>query len=310
LKKTLNLFGHECTFSASDEDYYLAGMAPGGPPDIQPVFEQFCHPGDVVIDVGSNIGITAVIAGLLVSPGSVLALEPVKETFEYLERNIEQSKSSNVKCLHLAASSTPGQVRLVSEPGYRFAAFVGYGDVLNRYSGYSEDVVTAITLDALVEDEGLSRVDFVKIDVEGFELEVLRGSALLLKRFQPTVFLEANHYCLNVFRRVSMVDFVEEILSTFPIVQAVDASLETLDLTVPRNLPGFFHANVVGGRYQNLLCGFRPSVETAVRHLRPVESTSSTPSVVPEDRTLGQSTNRLAARLRRRVTDLIPKRRV
>lgn len=316
MEKTLNLLGHERTFSASDGDYYLAAMASDGPHDVQPIFQRFCHPGDVVIDVGSNIGITAVIAGLLVSSGSVLALEPVKETFEYLERNIERSKSSNVKCLNLAVSSMSGRVRLVSEPGYRFAAFVGYEDVMDRYSGYSEEEVAAITLDRLVEDEGLSRVDFIKIDVEGFELEVLRGSAQVLERFQPAVFLEANHYCLNVFRRISMVDFIEEILSIFPIVQAVDASLETLDLTLPSNLPSFFHANVVGGRFQNLLCGFSPSIESAVEHLSPVEtspvetnSVENMSRVEPEDRTHDRRTDRLVDSLRRRVADLVANRR-
>ena len=84
--------------------------------------------------------------------------------------------------------------------------------------GTRRKTLPSLTLDQLVEDEKLSRVDFIKIDVEGFELEVLRGSRLVLQRFQPTVFLEADHYCLNIFRRLSMVDFLEEILSIFPVV--------------------------------------------------------------------------------------------
>jgi FkbM family methyltransferase len=302
--KTLSLLGQEHTFTSADGDYYLESMAPDGPHDIQQVFSVFCPKNANVIDVGSNIGITAVVAGLLVAPGLVLAMEPVKETFESLARNVDASGLTNIRCFNVAAASTPGQVKLVSRPGHSFAAFVGTDDVLDRFTGYSEEGVAALTLDQLTEDEGLSRVDFIKIDVEGYELEVLRGSARLLQTFQPTVLLEANHYCLNIFRKLSMVDFLEEVLSTFPIVYAVDASLETLDLRPTNHHAVFFHDNLVLGKYQNLLCGFSPSIEQDVARLKPSENLTT---AVAQDLSVDQSapgaepSNRLADRLRRHV---------
>ena len=266
--KTLNLLGHQMSFTTSDDDYYLETMPPEGPVDIEELFKVFCRDGCSVVDVGANIGVTAVIAGLLVSAGLVLALEPVPGTFKYLARNIADSNLTNVKCFNKAAASADGHVRLVTRPGHSFAAFVGYDEVLARYTEYDEERVESITLDQLVASEELSRVDFIKIDVEGFELEVLRGSTRVLERFQPTVLLEANHYCLNIFRRISLVDFTEEILSYFPIVFAVDTTLEILDLALPQNHPVFFHDNVVLGRYQNLVCGFDPSIKGDMERLR------------------------------------------
>jgi FkbM family methyltransferase len=268
LIKTLNLLDQEVAFVASDGDYYLESMASNGPVDIQQLFEALCQEDSIVVDVGANIGVTAVIAGLLAPKGFVLALEPVKDTFEYLVGNIARSKLTNIKCLNAAASSAEGHVQVVTRPGHSFASFVGYEDVLERYAGYDEERVEAITLDRLVERDGVPRVDFIKIDVEGFELEVLRGCSQLLNRFQPTVLLEANHYCLNIFRRISMVDFTEEVLSYFPFVYAVDASSEFLDLTSKTNHPVFFHDNVVRGRFQNLLCSFDPTIASALERLR------------------------------------------
>jgi FkbM family methyltransferase len=268
LLKTLTLLDQEVAFVASDNDYYLDSMAPNGPVDIQQLFQQFCNEDSNVIDVGANIGVTAVIAGLLASNGSVLALEPVKDTFEYLSANIARSGLTNVECLNAAASSSEGHVQVVTRPGHSFASFVGYENVLDRYAGYDEERVEAITLDRLVERNGMPHVDFIKIDVEGFELEVLRGCPQLLEKSHPAVLLEANHYCLNIFRRISMVDFTEEILSYFPVVYAVDASSEILDLTMKTNHPVFFHDNVVRGRYQNLLCGFDPTILSALEHLK------------------------------------------
>jgi len=303
LIKTLNLLDQEVAFVATDGDYYLESMPPNGPVDIQQLFEALCKEDSNVIDVGANIGVTAVIAGLLASEGSVLALEPVKATFEYLVRNIERSKLTNIRCLNAAASSAEGHVQVVTRPGHSFASFVGYDEVLERYAGYDEERVEAVTLDRLVERSGMSRVDFIKIDVEGFELEVLRGCPQLLERFQPTVLLEANHYCLNIFRRISMVDFTEEILSYFPIVYAVDASSEILDLTSKTNHPVFFHDNVVRGRFQNLLCAFDPTTVSALERLR------SNAQDAAERRQTGQSDlvdtwrSQIAHRLRRkRVT--------
>jgi FkbM family methyltransferase len=306
LIKTLNLLDRDVAFNASDADYYLEAMPSHGPTDIQQLFEVFCQEDSNVIDVGANIGVTAVIAGLLAPRGSVLALEPVKETFNYLVANVDQSKLLNVKCLNVAAGSAEGHVQVVTRPGHSFASFVGYEEVLERYVGYEEERVEAITLDRLIQQEGMARIGFVKIDVEGFELEVLRGSSELLKNSQPTVLLEANHYCLNIFRRISMVDFTEEILSYFPIVFAVDASSEILDLTAKINHPVFFHDNVVRGKFQNLVCGFDPSIESGLLNLGSAEQASEDQPAPPT----GHTDVAIADRFRRKIVKLLPAKSV
>jgi FkbM family methyltransferase len=266
--RVLNLMGHEVALNAPEGDYYLESMAPDGPAELVPVFEACCPTGGSVIDVGANIGITAIMAGLLAGSGRVIALEPVTETFKFLERNVAQSGLSNVDCVRAALSSAPGSVDLITRPGSNFAAFVGYEDVLDRYPGYTQDVAPALTMDDLVHEKDLHRIDFIKIDVEGYELEVLAGAKGALAEFEPTVFLEANHYCLNVFRRISIVDFIETILATFRHVFAVDASFGVFDLTDSSTHHAFFHENVVSGRFQNLLCGFGDSVPEVVERIR------------------------------------------
>jgi FkbM family methyltransferase len=265
--RTLNLVGQPVSISAPDGDLYLQTMPLDGPFDLEQLFAVFCQPGGNVIDVGANIGITATIAGLMVAPGSVLALEPVAEAFAHLEANIERSNLRNVKCLNLAAAAAEGQVNLVYHPGHTFAAFVGYEKVTDRYTGYAEKSVRAVALDQLVLDEGLSNVDFVKIDVEGYELEVLRGSRAMLEKCRPVVFMEANHYCLNIFRRMSLVDFTEEVLSIFPVVYALDITFEFLDLTDTATHAGFFHESVVRGRFPNLLCGYDADIRVRLEQL-------------------------------------------
>ena len=256
----MHLAGRVIELSAPDGDHYLKTMSSEGPIDLAPIFAAFCTTGSTVIDVGANIGVTAVLAGILCAPGRVLALEPVPEAFAHLVENVRRSALGNVTCLNVAASATAGTVHLVSRAGFHFAAFVGGGDTLERYAGYTSYPAAAETIDDLAASEGLADVNFVKIDVEGYELEVLRGARRTLRAYEPTVFLEANHYCLNIFRRISLVDFTDEVLSIFPVVYAVDTSFEVLDLSERSSHPHFFHENVVSRRFPNLLCGFTPLI--------------------------------------------------
>jgi FkbM family methyltransferase len=199
--------------------------------------------------------------------GCVLALEPVPETFQHLQQNVARSGLENVTCLKVAAGSEEGVVQLVTQTGSNVAAFVGYEDVLDRYTGYQAVSSRVVPLDLVTSEQELTRVDFVKIDVEGYELEVLRGARQTLSRFQPVVFLEANHYCLNIFRRMSLVDLTEEVLSVFPVVYAIDTSFKYLELTDRSTHPIFFHDNVVHGRFPNLLCGFNDTIKAGVERI-------------------------------------------
>ncbi len=294
--KVVSFAGGAFPFVAPADDGYLSSMPPEGPVDVIPIFDAFCEPGNVVIDVGANIGITAVLAGAMVKGGRVIAVEPVTETFSFLVRNVRASGLSNVECIRAAAAaSDAGELALVTRPSANVAAFVGSTDTMERYAGYSEVIAPAMTLDAIVAEHGVESVDFVKIDVEGYELEVLKGAEDLLRRFEPVVFLEVNHYCLNVFRRVSIVDFVDEVLSKFETVFAIDASFEVMDLTDRATHHVFFHENVVRGRFANLICGPAARVTGPLERLRQgaadladpaggsdeVETDSGPPSAVP-----------------------------
>ena len=265
--KTLTLIGRDVAFSAPVGDLYLEGMSAIGPCDLLPVLGAACRPGDTVLDIGANIGVTAVISGVLVGSGRVVAIEPVPETFLHLEANTAAAGLGNITCVPAAIGDHEGTVDLVTRAGSNFAAFVGYEDVLDRYTDYAAYPARVMTVDRLVEELGLDRVDVMKIDVEGYELEALRGAASTLAADGPLVFLEVNHYCLNVFRRTSIVDFVEAVLAVFPFVMAVDTTLALLDLTDTTTHHVFFHDNVVLGRFPNLLCGFDDRVADVVAAL-------------------------------------------
>lgn len=127
--------------------------------------------GDVVIDVGANIGQLSLIAADVVgTSGHVYAFEPHPRTFKFLEGNLILNKTRNVTATRAAIGETVGTLRLSD----------GFQDDGNRVECRGAVVVPVQSLDSIPFSE--SAIDLLKIDVEGFELFVLKGAANVLSR--------------------------------------------------------------------------------------------------------------------------------
>jgi FkbM family methyltransferase len=148
------------------------------------------HPGFIVLDIGANFGVFTKLFSQLVGPqGFVIAFEPVPQTFRTLAAGIERYHRSNVQAKNEAVSDHEGAV-LMAVPQYEENA----GDNLYQASIVDSSqspnafTVKSVTVDSLQ----LSRVDFIKIDVEGHELEVLHGSRRTLEQHHPTLMVEVT----------------------------------------------------------------------------------------------------------------------
>jgi len=126
------------------------------------------RPGDAFVDVGANVGtISALAAGLVGEAGRVVAIEPHPRTFAYLQRTIAANELTNVVCLQRACGAAPGVVGLTDQRRK---------DDNNRVDETgSGRAVQMVTLGSVLRDLSLDTVSLLKIDVEGFEGEVLRG---------------------------------------------------------------------------------------------------------------------------------------
>lgn len=110
-------------------------------------------------------------------------------------------------------------------------------------------------MDKVYKSIGISNVKFLKIDTEGFELDVLFGATKLLKQYRPVVVLEFNSLCLNQFRDIPANIFLQKINKLFPLVYAVEGQ-RYLDLKSINDRYHVVYENIMKQKYRNLVCAF------------------------------------------------------
>jgi FkbM family methyltransferase len=143
--------------------------------------------GDVVFDVGTNIGDVCMHAAAQVGPqGRVFAFEPDPVSFRKLTDNLSLNRFSNVFAANLGLGDAAATLTMrVNCPTNRGGNRIAHGTPVGEHFS-----VVVETLDRFVAQRDLGRVDVVKIDVEGFELAVLRGAREVIDRFRPRLFIE------------------------------------------------------------------------------------------------------------------------
>lgn len=146
--------------------------------------EGLVQPGDVVVEVGANIGALSVgIAKKLGPHGRLFAFEPQRIVFQILCANIALNNLDNVECLMMAVGS---QRAMVTVPELDFSKRQNFGGL--SIGGAREGrPVPCDTLDSLLDTD---KIRLIKADVEGMEADVLSGARRLIMKSRPTIYVE------------------------------------------------------------------------------------------------------------------------
>ena len=151
------------------------------------LFGDVVQPGMTVVDIGANIGTHAVFFARRVGPtGAVYCFEPQRFIHQMLCGNVALNALRNVRALHAAAGAEPGSITVPPIDYSHTGAFNFGGVELGEW--VDGEAVAVVPLDSL----GLSRCDVIKVDVEGMELEALRGGVGTIRRHRPFLHVENN----------------------------------------------------------------------------------------------------------------------
>ena len=201
MAKTVHIHGQ--TFSIQidpsngfiDEQIYVSGYYE---PDILAVIKANLPVGGTYVDIGANIGQHALFAASLVGPlGSVHAFEPIKKLTEQIKQSVatnrytDRFKIHNVACGAVACSA---HIDINSQN-------IG-GSKIDTTRTDSDAIIYIVPADTILAD--LPRIDLIKIDTEGFELDVLEGLTVTLTKHKPALIIEYSPSLWDINQRSEM----------------------------------------------------------------------------------------------------------
>jgi FkbM family methyltransferase len=155
------------------------------------LLEQTLRPGMTVVDIGSNIGYYALMESRLVgSSGKVVAIEPVPQNAAQLRDNVRSNGCDNIEIHQLAIGRQSG-----TQPVY-LSGKSNHHSLLPTPS-VPTVMVEVATLDDLVSASRLSSVQLIRMDLEGYEVEILDGMRQTLQQYGPRLLVELHPHIVG-----------------------------------------------------------------------------------------------------------------
>ena len=162
--------------------------------DMRPLLAPLIPEDAVVFDVGAHAGQYTKLFAHLARRGRVYAIEPQSYARRILRTAIRFNRLRNVEILPLALGATPAAATLTIP--VKASGSYGFGlahlGPHTRAGTAETETVKVTTLDALATTLGLTRLDFIKADIEGWEQAMVESGQTTLARFKPSLFIELN----------------------------------------------------------------------------------------------------------------------
>jgi FkbM family methyltransferase len=187
---------------------YWRGWA-GYEPETVPLFFQLASRARVTFDVGAHVGFFTLLAGHANPNGRVFSFEPMAAVHERLRQNVALNGLDNVECIASAAGDTDGHAEFYHVFGGLPSSSSLSLEFMSACGGELHSTrIPVITIDKLVREKRIGRVDLLKIDTENTEPQVLRGMLDTLARDRPSIVCE-------VLKGRGSEEALQDILSSF-----------------------------------------------------------------------------------------------
>jgi FkbM family methyltransferase len=189
LKPHISTVHHDIRMELDPEEWLQIDLRASGhlEPRTTALFERILRPGDAYVDVGAHVGYHSLLAARLVgASGRIFAIDPQPYNCAKILTNAELNRFANITVIAAAVDEAEGFVSLENQSRQDKARLTLASPGVN--DGALTFVVPKITLRWLLETYELRPVTLLKIDVEGFELEVLKGTGDAIRAIENIVF--------------------------------------------------------------------------------------------------------------------------
>lgn len=150
------------------------------------IINNYIKPGWNVIDVGANLGFySLLLLDLVGADGQIFSFEPSKYIFEKLKKNIDANKAQNIHLFNYGCGDREFKSVLYVDKEYSGMTSMNKEELKK----IAEEEVSIVTIDGIFCEKNI-KIDFIKIDTEGYEYSVLRGAYKLINKYKPIILVE------------------------------------------------------------------------------------------------------------------------
>jgi len=175
-------------------------------PLVTKIVKKEIKDGMTCVEIGCNIGYYALLESKLVGKnGKVIAIEPSPINFHCLGKNLVLNKNSNVKSYNFAVGNMDSQTQfLISNTS-------NWSKVIEQSLSNSEDVITVTLkkLDTFAVENSLGQIDFIRMDIEGYENKAYEGMKDIIKQYKPKILVEIHSQLLGKEKTIEFLNILK-----------------------------------------------------------------------------------------------------
>ena len=250
--KHVRVYGRELIV-VGDERSETYRHLPDGADLVDPVltaFPRHLSRDAVCVDAGAGLGIHTLALSVLTPAGRVVSVEPSPSEFAHLERNLAANRLTNVTACH-AWPATCGPAAPFLDPAIARVAW--------ERAPAGQQGAAGTTVDRLVEELGLQRVDLLRIGLDGAESSVLEGARQTLQRWRPVTFVVFNGFATALGHGTLPHVALARLRDTFPYCYVLDRTTGALGtIGTDAEAAWFLYDNACRGPVDDLMCTFEP----------------------------------------------------
>ena len=199
-----------------DRDRYIAVVNGQFEARFQQVFDAILKKDAVIFDIGANIGIISIILDRVVPGAQIYAVEAGEQIMQVLQRNLAANHASSVEPLHCAVAAYDGSISFVTDSAY--------GHATSDADGANTQTLPCYTIDTLAKTYAPTRLDFIKLDIEGFETQALDGASWTIETLNPMFLMELNPWCISNYGKSDPAELVRRIFRDFRYAYLINKS--------------------------------------------------------------------------------------
>lgn len=202
---------HECVIDVNPNDDGISTellVFGHHEPKTTKFVSSYLKTGMICLDVGANIGYYSTLYSKKIGEdGKVLSIEPSPINFKYLNLNLEKQNMNNFTTFNCACGDIEGEIEFCLDSRANKCFIPTTNDALPP--NHELIKVPIRTIDSIVTETEIKKIDFVKMDVEGYEWQTLQGAINSIKKFKPTIQIEIHFNRIGHEKTIKILKFFE-----------------------------------------------------------------------------------------------------